>query len=131
MIVGTANSVDAPGIYRSASSVSIAHDKMYVAEEDSMDLTFGQEGYISIFDISDINYPVFIKRMRPGYELPSDFVNAHTSLSTPDQTAVIVSSFVSNHIVKIDPATDEVVKVWNMQNGLDMPHGEFISGRYQ
>ncbi len=96
-----------------------------------MDLTFGQEGYISIFDISDINYPVFIKRMRPGYELPSDFVNAHTSLSTPDQTAVIVSSFVSNHIVKIDPATDEVVKVWNMQNGLDMPHGEFISGRYQ
>ena len=131
MIVGTASSVDAPGIYRSASSVSIAHDKMYVAEEDSMDSVFGQEGYISIFDIADINHPVFIKRMRPGRELPHDFVNGHTSLSTTDETAVMVSSFVSNHIVKIDPVTDEVVKVWDMQDGLDMPHGEFISGRYQ
>lgn len=130
-IVGTAASVDAPGIYRPASSVSIAHDKMYVAEEDSMDAEFGQEGYISIFNIADINHPVFIKRMRPGHELPSDFVNAHTTLSTPDQTAVLVSSFVSNHIIKIDPVTDEVVKVWDMSDGLEMPHGEFISGRFQ
>ena len=46
-----------------------------------------------------------------------------------DEESVFVSSFVSNHLIKIDTATDDVAKVYTMEDGLEMFHGEFAAGR--
>lgn len=90
---------------------------------------FGRDGFVSIFDIKDINNPKFIKRLKPGNGLPSLFTVGHTTVTTLDEKYVYVSSYHSHHIVKIDTAKDEVVKVYSMDDGLDMPHGEYLSGR--
>jgi hypothetical protein len=61
--------------------------------------------------------------------LPAGFRLGHALAVPLDESAVYVSSYVSNHIVKINTANDEVVKVFTSEHGLDIPHGEFISGR--
>lgn len=66
--------------------------------------------------------------MRPGAELPADFRNAHTTSVTHDGESVFVSSFVSDHLVRIDTGTDQVAKVWSHHDGLHMFHGEFAAG---
>ena len=130
-VVGTANTADESGIFRSPSDIGIAGDKLYVAEEDSLDDSFGDDGYISVYDISDINEPEFIKRLKPGEELPADFAIAHGLNVTPDEDSVYVASYASNYIVKIDTETDEVEKVFSSLDGLNMPHGGFTAGRYR
>jgi len=40
-----------------------------------------------------------------------------------------VSSFISDHLLKIDTATDTVTKVYSMDDGLMMFHGEYAAGR--
>jgi DNA-binding beta-propeller fold protein YncE len=130
-IINTAHNPDEPGIFRSASDVAIAGHKLYVGEEDSLDFEFGEDGYVSIFDISDVINPVFLKRLKPGTDLPADFAGGHTMVVTNDEHSVYVSSYVSNHIIKIDTTTDTVAKVFSAADGLDMPHGEFIAGRYR
>ena len=131
MIIGPTPDMNGNGIFRSASDLGVAGYKLYVAEEDSLDGSFGGDGYVSIFDISNVLQPKFIKRLRPGFELPSDFVVAHTMAVTPDEKFVYVSSYVSNHIVKIDTMTDEVVKTFSQIHGLNIPHGEFIAGKHR
>lgn len=128
-IIDTANNENDHGVYRSASDIAIANKKLYIAEEDTLSDVFGRDGFVSVFDINDINNLQFIKRLKPGQGLPSDFAVGHTMATTIDQKFVYVSSYYSHHILKIDTATDEVVKVYSMDDGLDMPHGEFISGR--
>ncbi|NEO51789.1 MAG: hypothetical protein F6K54_01010 [Okeania sp. SIO3B5] len=130
-VVGTANTADESGIFRSPSDLGIAGDKLYVAEEDSLDNSFGDDGYISVYDISDINEPEFIKRFKPGEELPADFAIAHGLNVTPDEDSVYVASYASNYIVKIDTETDQVEKVFSSLDGLNMPHGGFTAGRYR
>lgn len=106
-IIGPTNSPDGNGIFRSPSDVGVVGNKLYVAEENSMvETTFGNDGYISVFDISNIKMPSLIKRFKPGVELPADFSNAHVVSVTPDNRYVYVSSFVSNHLVKLDTQTD-------------------------
>lgn len=125
------------GLLRSPSDVAVANDKLYVAEEDSWGklpnspaTDYGRDGYISIWDVSDIAKPKFIKRFSPGSDgLPSDFRNAHTASATEDDSAVYVSSFISNHLVKIDTETDTITKVYGKSDGLEMYHGEFAAGR--
>jgi hypothetical protein len=123
------------GMYRPPSDVAVAAGKLYVAEEDSwsvndeMPTSYGQDGFISIWDISNHGKPCFIKRLRPGHELPADFRNAHTATAMFDQDSVFISSFVSNHLVRIDTGTDKVAKVYSAADGLDMFHGEFAAGR--
>ena len=134
-VIGPTDSESGAGIYRPPSDVAVAAGKLYVAEEDSwsvdpaMPSSYGHDGFISIWDISDRDRPCFIKRLRPGHELPSDFRNAHTATAMYDEDSVFVSSFVSNHLVRIDTATDTVAKVYSAADGLDMFHGEFAAGR--
>jgi hypothetical protein len=127
-------SVSGAGMYRPPSDVAIAAGKLYVAEEDSWTPNdemggYGQTGYISVWDIADPAKPRFVKRLRPGRELPDDFRNAHTATAMYDEDFVFVSSFVSNHLVKVDTANDKVAKVYTAEDGLDMFHGEFAAGR--
>ena len=134
-VIGPTDSEAGAGMYRPPSDVAVAAGKLYVAEEDSWSVNtempggYGHDGYISIWDISDLDKPCFIKRLRPGHELPDDFRNAHTATAIADEESVFVSSFVSNHLVRIDTATDEVAKVYSAEDGLDMFHGEFAAGR--
>lgn len=128
-IIDTVSDENGEGVYRSASDVAIANNKLYIAEEDTLSDVFGRDGFVSIFDIKDINNPKFIKRLKPGNGLPSLFAVGHTTVTTLDEKYVYVSSYYSHHIVKIDTAKDEVVKVYSMDDGLDMPHGEYLSGR--
>ena len=134
-VIGTATSA-VQGLLRSPSDVALAHGKLYVAEEDSwgerVDAPpgdYGRDGYVSIWDVSVPAQPRFIKRLAPGDGLPSDFRNAHTASAMADDSAVYVSSFISDHLIKIDTETDTVTKVYSMEDGLSMFHGEFAAGR--
>ncbi len=130
-IIGPTDDVNGAGILRSASDLTVAGHKLYIAEEDSLDGSFGNDGFVSVFDISDVNNPVFIKRFQPGPgvdDLPSDFAVAHGITTTPDERYVYVASYASNHIIKIDSKTDEVMKVYSEADGLNMAHGGYMAG---
>jgi DNA-binding beta-propeller fold protein YncE len=102
--------------------------KLYIAEEDSLDGSFGEDGYIAVFDISNPRQPRFLKRFKPGDELPADYCIAHAMTVTPDGQSLYVASYACSYIVKIDTTTDEVVKVYGPADGLNRPHGGFIAG---
>jgi len=127
-VIGTAESADAPGIFRSPSDQVIANGKLYVAEEDTLDDTYGDDGYVSVFDLKNPRKPKFIKRLKPGVDLPEDFTVAHGLTVTPDQRSVFVASYRSSYIIKIDTDTDTVDKVWGPEDGLSAPHGGFVQG---
>jgi hypothetical protein len=95
----------------------------------NMPSMYGNDGYISVWDIADRAHPQFIKRLRPGQELPADFRNAHTATAMHDEDSVFVSSFVSDYLIRIDTQTDDVAKVYSAADGLSMFHGEFAAGR--
>jgi hypothetical protein len=77
----------------------------------------------------DRSAPKFIKRLRPGKELPADFQLSHTLYPTLEGHYVYVESWNSGHVVKIDTSTGEVVKVASKADvGWQMPHGAFIPG---
>lgn len=134
-VIGPTDTPDGTGMYRSPSDLAIAKGKLYAAEEDSWGLRtgmpsdYGNDGYISVWDICDRDKPRFIKRLRPGCELPASFRNAHTATATHDEESVFVSSWVSDHLVRIATNTDEVAKVYAAEDGLHMFHGEFAAGR--
>lgn len=119
---------DRHGVFRSPSDIAVVNGKLYVAEEDTLDYTFANDGYIAVFDLSDRKNPRFIKRLRPGFELPQGYSVAHTISPTPDHRHLLVASWVSGYVLKIDTETDTVVKVWGPQDGLVKPHGIFAAG---
>ncbi|MDH3605092.1 MAG: hypothetical protein OEU26_36310, partial [Candidatus Tectomicrobia bacterium] len=127
--IGTASGRNAPGIFRSASDLQVVGDKLYVAEEDTLDGSFGDDGYISVFDISNLLQPRFLKRFKPGEELPNDYCISHGMNVTPDGQFLYVTSYACSYIVKIDTTTDEVVKIYGAADGLNGPHGAFIAGQ--
>lgn len=127
-ILKRTNTVNGPGVFRSASDLAVVGGKLYIAEEDSLDNTFARDGYISIFDLSDRTKPKFIKRLRPGYELPEGFAVAHTLSPTPDNRYLLLASWVSGYVIKIDTLTDTVAKVFGPSDGLVMPHGIYAAG---
>jgi DNA-binding beta-propeller fold protein YncE len=129
MIIGPAKSPDEPGIYKPASDVVVVGKKLYVGEEDSMDDQINADGYVSIWDLTDRNAPRFIKRLRPGKELPDDFTLTHELYPTSDGKYVYAQSWHSGHLVKINTSTDQVVKVTSKREaGWHMPHGNFVPG---
>ncbi len=72
---------------------------------------------------------VFLKRFKPGDELPTDFSVTHSLIVTPDGRYIYADSYASNYIIKIDTQQDQVVKVFNKSDhGLMMSHAGFISG---
>lgn len=127
-VIGTARSPNGRGIFRSPSDQVIANGKLYVAEEDTLDKSYGDDGFVSIFDLRKPYKPKFIKRLKPGDGLPEDFAIAHGLTVTPDQKSVFVASYISSYIAKIDTSTDTVTKVWGSEDGLSMPHGGFVAG---
>jgi hypothetical protein len=127
-IVETAYSANDNGVFRSASDIAVVNGKLYIAEEDTLDYTFANDGYISIFDLTDRANPRFIKRLKPGSGLPNGYTVAHTISPTPDNRYLMVASWVSGYVLKIDTATDTVTKVWGPSDGLVKPHGIFSAG---
>ena len=130
-VVDTAVTADDPGVFRNPSDFIVVGDKLYVAEEDSLDDSFGEDGYIAVYDISDIEAPTFITRLKPGVELPDDFQIAHGLSPSADGKAVYVASYRSNYLLKIDTATDTVAKVYGAEDGLRSTHGGFAAGAYR
>lgn len=127
-VIGTADTADDPGIFRSPSDQVIANGKLYVAEEDTLDGSYGDDGFVSVYDLKNPRRPRFIKRLKPGEDLPADFAVAHGLTVTPDQKSVFAASYYSNHIIKIDTATDTVSRAWGAKDGLSAPHGGFVAG---
>ena len=94
-----------------------------------MDDKIDNDGYISVWNFSDRSAPKFIKRLRPGKDLPADFQLSHTLYPTLDGRYVYVEDWNGGHVVKIDTSTDGVVKVASKADvGWQMPHGAFIPG---
>lgn len=78
--------------------------------------------------MSDRNHPKFIKRLGPNQGFPPGYSVAHTIAPTADNRFLLVASWVSGYVVKIDTATDTVVKVWGPEDGLVKPHGIYATG---
>jgi hypothetical protein len=51
-IIGTAKGVDDSGVLRSASWIAVAGNKLFVAEEDSLDASYADDGFVAVFDFS-------------------------------------------------------------------------------
>ena len=127
-IIKHTNDVNGSGVFLSASDLAVVNGKLYIAEEDTIDYEFGEGGYISVFEFTDPLNPRFIKRMKPGNELPEGYAVAHTINPTPDNRHLIVASWVSGYVLKIDTLTDTVVKEWGPNDGLVQPHGLYSAG---
>lgn len=127
-IIRHTNNVNGHGVFRSASDIAVIGNKLYIAEEDSLDYTFADDGYVSVFDISNRYRPRFIKRLKPGTDFPRGFASAHTLSPTPDNRYLLMASWVSGYIIKIDTLTDTVAKVFGPSDGLVMPHGLYAAG---
>jgi len=126
-VLSPTNHITGNGIYRPASDVAVVGNTMIVAEEDTLDRSVGP-GFIAFFDISNLKHPRLIKRLVPGIDLPADFKVAHVISVLKDHEYAYVSSYYSNYMIKLEIATQKVVKVYSSADGLDMPHGEFIAG---
>jgi len=129
LIIGPAKEPDEAGIYKPASDIMVIGDKLYVGEEDSMDEEVNADGYVSVWDFTDRTKPKFIKRLKPGKELPQDFSMTHELYSTQNGKYLYAQSWGSGHLVKIATANDEVVKAFSKEDaGWHMPHGNFVPG---
>lgn len=130
-VIGTAETADDPGVFRNPSDFIVVGKKLYVAEEDSLDGTFGDDGYVAVYDISKVGKPKFLKRLKPGEDLPDDFRIAHGLSPSADGKSVYVASYRSNYLIKIDTETDTVAKVYGESDGLRGTHGGFAAGAYR
>ena len=130
-VIGTAETADDPGVFRNPSDYIVVGNKLYVAEEDSLDATFGDDGYVAVYDITDLENPELLKRLKPGEDLPADFQIAHGLSPSADGSAVYVASYRSNYLIKIDTETDTVAKVYGEADGLKGTHGGFAAGAYR
>lgn len=120
-IIGSAPDADSAGVFRSASWVEVADGKLFIGEEDTLDDSFADDGYVSIFDFKNRKRPRFLKRLKPGVELPADFSTGHAMVVTPDEKSVILESYVSGYIIEIDTETLEVVNTLRGAPHSDMP----------
>jgi hypothetical protein len=128
-IIGTAKEPDEPGVLRSASWITVAGNKLFVAEEDSLDASYADDGFVSVFDFSNPEHPKFITRLRPGRELPADFSVAHSLSTSVDEKSVVVESYTSGYVLTIDAESLAVAQLASAKHGFKMPHGAWIAGR--
>ncbi|WP_155799146.1 hypothetical protein [Sorangium cellulosum] len=127
-IIKPTTDVNGAGIFRSASWVEVVGDKLFVGEEDSLDDSFGDDGYVSVFDVKDPWRPRFIKRLKPGVELPADFAVGHALAPTPDGKSVILESYPSGYVLRIGTESLLVEHVIHHDTMHSMPHGGSIVG---
>jgi hypothetical protein len=129
------------GVHLSASDILLVDNgmrrRLYIAEEDTLDGSFGGSGSVSVFDIDNgyrdgakLRNPEFVVRLESGDELPSEFAIAHGLTKSQDGQFVYASSYYSSHIIKIDTLMNPpaVVHVFDAYNGLAAPHGGFVAG---
>lgn len=116
------------GALRSISDVAVVNNKLYIAEEDSIDFEFGRDGYITVFDITDRHNPVFIKQLQPGVDLPQGYNIAHTLSRTKDNRFVLVASWHAGYLLKLDTYDDTISHVWGPADNIVMPHGLMTAG---
>jgi hypothetical protein len=128
-IIGTAKNVDDAGVLRSASWIAVAKNKLFIGEEDSLDSSYANDGFVSVFDFSNREYPRFVKRLRPGRELPADYSVAHSLSRSVDEKSVIVESYTSGYVLRIDTGTLVTSEIASPKQGFKMPHGAWIAGR--
>ena len=126
-VIGTAKSVDDPGVLRSASWITVANNKLFVGEEDSLDASYANDGFVSVFDFSNQEYPRFVKRLRPGRELPADYSVAHSLSRSVDGKSVVVESYTSGYVLRIDTGTLATSEIASPKQGFKMPHGAWIA----
>jgi hypothetical protein len=98
-------------------------------KEDSLDASYADDGFVAVFDFSDRERPKFIKRLRPGRELPADFNVAHSLSRSMDEKNVVVESYTSGYVLEIDTSTLAVSEIVSRKEGFKMPHGAWIAGR--
>ena len=127
MIIGL-DSFANDGIIQPSSDIAVVGNKLYVAEEDTMDDAIDEKGYLSIWDITDIHSPTLIKRLGPGNGLPDNFGVGHGLYVTPDEQFIYLQDWASAHLIKLDTKTDRVLKIFDSSDGFNMPHGGFIAG---
>lgn len=127
MIIGPAATPEEAGIYKAASDIMVIGNKLYVAEEDSMDEEI-DGSFISVWDFSDRANPRFIRRLAPGDGLPKEWRLSHEFYRTEDGRFLFAQDWHGAYLVKIDPMTDEVIRVWSKEDGFQMPHGNFVVG---
>ena len=125
-VAGTATAVlDNTVLLEGVSDLAIANGKLYVAEGN---VETGDPGNLSIWSIADPLNPVFVKQLSAGSGFPSDFLSdTHGLFATADEKFVFVSAFRSNHLIKVNTLTDNVVRVYDGSDGLSLPHGMFIN----
>jgi hypothetical protein len=131
MIIDKADNSGDAGVFRSASDVAVVNGKLYIAEEDSVrqqNVNNARDGYVSIFDITNRLNPVFLKRLEPGVDLPVNYNIAHTLSPTVDGRFVMLGSWHSGVLAKIDTYDDQVTHIWGANDGLVMVHGIFTAG---
>ena len=130
MIIDKADNAGDAGVFRSASDVAVINGKLYIAEEDSVrqqDVGDARDGYVSVFDLTDRLNPVFLKRLEPGVDFPQNYNIAHTFSPAGDRF-LILGSWHSGYVIKIDTYDDTVAHIWGPNDGLVMPHGVFAAG---
>ena len=130
-ILDQAMSATEGGVFRSASDVAVVNGKLYIAEEDSVrqvDVNDARDGYVSVFDLTDRLNPVFLKRLKPGEDLPVGYNIAHTFSPTVDGRFIMLGSWHSGFVIKIDTYDDTVAHIWGPDDGLVMPHGLYAAG---
>lgn len=131
LIIDKADNAGEPGVFRSASDVAVVNGKLYIAEEDSVrqqDVGNARDGFVSVFDLTDRLNPVFLKRLEPGVDFPANYNIAHTFSPTVDGRFIILGSWHSGYVIKIDTYDDTVAHLWGPSDGLVMPHGVYAAG---
>jgi hypothetical protein len=111
------------GLLTSASDHVIAGNNLYVCEGN---VTAAAPGHVSVWDISDAAAPTFVTRLSPDAGLPSDFLDCHGALVSPTEDYVFFYSFVSEHIIKVNTNTNQMVRAFTAADGLAIPHGGYI-----
>ncbi len=79
-------------------------------------------------DMTDRLNPEFLKRLEPGVDLPVGYRIAHTFSPSVDGRFIMVGSWMSGYVIKIDTYNDTVDHVFGPDDGLVMPHGVFSAG---
>ena len=116
-------------ILEGVSDLAILNNKLFAAEGNVAKFLAGEEtpGHVSVWDIQNPTEPKLLKRFSAGMGLPSDFSNAHSLGTVLKGNSVYVESFSTDYLIKINSEKLEVEKIYGSEDGLDVPHGIYVT----
>ena len=116
-------------ILEGVSDLAILNNKLFAAEGNVAKFLAGEEtpGHVSVWDIQNPTEPKLLKRFSAGMGLPSDFSNAHSLGAVLKGNSVYVESFSTDYLIKINSEKLEVEKIYGSEDGLDVPHGIYVT----